>query len=160
MKKFISAVIAFIIVFSFTSCGNDTRKYKIYYKNADGDSLVVEEHKTDALTDSDDKEVITYLIEEMAKSPQTEGYINALPGGIKLLGASIRGKTATVNLSKEYYRNKDVDELLARIAIVNTLSEIDGIENVTIKVEGQPLVSTTTGTEISTIRPCRCPGLF
>lgn len=150
-KKFISALIVFILVLSFSSCGDDTRKYVIYYKNADGNSLVAEEHKTDALSDSDDKAIITYLVEEMTKIPQTEGIINSLPSGTKLLGASIRGTTATVNLSKEYYQNKDVDELLARIAIVNTLSEIEGIENVIIKVDSKALVSTTTGEEIGKI---------
>ena len=143
---FLAAVIAVL-----SGCGGNSQKFNIYYKNADGDALVKEEHSTDGLVGAGRVEIIEYLIGELSKSPSTDGLINVLPGGTQLLNVSLVGRTATVDLSKEYYMNDDVDELLARFAIINTLGEVEGVDNVEILIEGEKLISTTSGAEIGRI---------
>lgn len=153
MKKgirIIAALLAALALSGLGGCGGNVRKFNIYYKNADGDALVKEEHKAAGQL-SDRSEIIEFLIGELSKSPKTEGLINVLPAGTKLLKVSLLGRTATVDISKEYYLNDDVDELLARFAIVNTLGEVDGVDNVEILIEGEPLVSTTSGAVIGRI---------
>lgn len=149
--KRITAILLAAAIGILGGCGDNEQKFNIYYKNADGDALVKEEHHTDSLSGAGRAEIIEYLIGELSKSPSTDGLINVLPGGTQLLKVSIIGRTATVNLSKEYYMNKDVDELLARFAIINTLGEVEGIDSVEILIEGGPLISTTSGAKIGRI---------
>ncbi len=149
-NKFRAAAAVLLALIALAGCGKKSQVFSVYYKNADGDSLVMEEHKTSDLPGDRDK-TVEYLIGELSKSPRTEGLINVLPDGTRLLGVSFLGRTATVNLSKEYYQNTDVDELLARYAIVSTLGEIDGVDNVSILIEGEPLVSATSGAEVGRI---------
>ncbi len=151
MKRIISIFVFAVLLLSLQGCGDSDSEYRVYYKTAAGDRLMAESRrlKTDeALTG---EETVALLIEQLSAGPEAEGGINALPDGTRLLGAKLSGETAIVDLSKEYYNNRDVDELLARLAIVNTLCGVDGIEGVRIKVEGKPLVSTTTGAEIGVI---------
>lgn len=148
MKKIISFLTIVMLIFSLSACVSDSVSYTVYYKNADGDTLIGEKRKMENGKDASKEEVIAFLIEQLSKSPKTDGGINVLPDGTALLDAKISGETAYVNISDKYYLNKDVDELLSRVAIVNTLCGIEGIENVEIKIEGKALVSTTTGAEI------------
>ncbi len=157
MKRALSylliAALAFIVpIFSFSACDSDSASYTVYYKNADGDKLLSEKRKMENGKTATKEETVEFLIDELTKSPKTDGGINVLPNGTILLDVTITGKTATVNISDDYYLNRDVDELLARVAIVNTLCGIDGISNVRIKIEGKALVSTMTGTEIGLLR--------
>lgn len=151
MRKSFRITAVLLAVLCLCSCGSEKKAFNIYYKNADGDALVKEEHKTAALNGADRADTVEYLIGELSKSPKTEGLINVLPDGTKLLDVSFLGRTATVDLSEEYYQNTDVDEMLARYAIVNTLGEVDGVDNVEILIDGEPLVSSTSGAEIGRI---------
>ena len=151
MKRFIAIAVILSLTLAFAACGGGENRFKIYYKNAEGDALMSEEHKADIPRSSDKAQIVEYLIGELSKSPKTEGLINVLPDGTQLLSVKMQGRTAVVDLSKEYYQNRDVDELLARMAIVNTLCDISGISSVEILIEGDTLISTTTGAEIGRI---------
>lgn len=144
--KVFSVLLALVLL---SSCGDESVRYTVYQKNADGDSLIPE--KCALAPDATCDEVITALIGALASTPKTEGAVSALPSGTELLGVSIAGRTATVNLSDKYYENEGVDELLSRLAVVNTLCGIDSIDRVRIKVKDEPLVSATTGAEIGII---------
>ncbi len=150
-KKFTALLFVLLITAAVCGCGEGESQYNIYYKNADGTSLVKETHKTDLPEDADKTEIIAYLIGELSQSPDTEGVINTLPDGTELIKAEMRKKTAVVDLSEKYYRNQGVEELLARYSIISTLCEVDGIESVEILVEGEPLISTTSGGEIGVV---------
>lgn len=150
MKRFISLFLILLLVLSLSACGGEG--YTIYFKNADGNRLLSEERKIKEAEGASEEELVSILIKQLTKIPKTEGGLNALPEGTKLLSVNISGSIAIVDVSGQYYMNKDVDELLSRMAIVNTLCGIDGVDSVRIKVDGKPLVSSTTGTEIGVIR--------
>ena len=57
-----------------------------------------------------------------------------------------------MNISEHYLDKKGTDELLLRLALVNTLCSIDGIDAIVIQVEGVNLVG-ADGKEIPPIRP-------
>ncbi len=151
MKRIFALLAVIALALSFAACGGDSESYTVYYKNSDGDRLIGEKAKMENGKKASAEEIIKFLVGKLSESPKSDGGINVLPDGTKLLEVKMQGKTAVVDISDEYYLNKDVDELLARVAIVNTLCEVDGIERVLIKIEGAPLVSTTTGAEIGAI---------
>ncbi len=144
MRKYFLLTLLLIIVAVITACG-EKDSFDIYYKNVAGDELVKEIHKSDSLNGADSEEIIEYLVGELSSSPRTDGLINVLPEKCGLNSVSIKGSIVTIDLSDEYYENKGVDELLARVAIVNTLTQVSGVESVRILVGGKPLTSTTTG---------------
>lgn len=151
MKKILKFLPFLLVLITFSACKNEGKGYTVYFKNADGNRLFSEERIMEDGEDASKAEIVGFLINELTKSPNTEGGMNALPDKTKLLSTKIRGKTAVLDLSRDYYKNRDVDELLARLAIVNTVCAVDGIENVRINIEGKALVSTTTGAEIGLI---------
>ncbi len=150
MKRLLSIILLAAMALSFAACGEDGTAYTVYHKNADGDRLIPETRRIDE--GAGVEETIAALIGFLSDSPKTEGALNVLPTDVKLLGVSVENGTATVNLSDAYYGNKGVDELLSRVAIANTLCGIDGVDEVLIKVDGRPLVSSTTGTQVGPIR--------
>ncbi len=148
MKRLL-AIILTAASLCLAACGKDGTAYTVYHKNADGDRLIPETRRIDE--GATVEETIASLIGFLSASPKTEGALNVLPTDVKLLGASVENGTATVNLSDAYYGNKGVDELLSRVAIANTLCGIDGVDEVLIKIDGKPLVSSTTGAQIGPI---------
>lgn len=132
-----------------SACDDTGVNYTVYHKNAGGDRLIPETQKINE--GASKEETISFLLNCLASAPKTEGAVSVLPEGTELLGVSISGKTAVLDLSSEYYNNTGVDELLSRMAIVNTVCGIDGVDSVRIRVGGSPLVSTITGHEIGII---------
>ncbi len=151
MKKNLMLIPFFLALLFLTACGGEGESYKVFFKTADGDRLLSEDRVMANASEASEKEKVEFLVTELTKSPKTDGGINVLPDAVKVNSVKISGSTAIIDISGEYYNNDDVDELLARIAIVDTLCEIEGIDGVRIKVDGVPLVSTTTGAEIGII---------
>lgn len=77
-------------------------------------------------------------------SGMDEGVIACMPEGVQagdLLGVAVRGGVAIVNMSANFYRAcqiLDVEKERALVySVVNTLCEMDGIDEVTILIEGE-----------------------
>lgn len=151
MKKRLIMLIGALmfILLLFSACDDGGVSYTVYHRNPGGDRLIPETQKM--AEGATVEETVSFLMGCLASPPKTEGSVRALPEGTELLGLSITGKTAVLDLSSEYYDNEGVDELLSRMAIVNTLCGVDGIDSVRIRVGGSPLVSTITGEEIGAI---------
>ncbi len=84
------------------------------------------------------------LLREMMKPPETATLTNALPIGTTdadVLGLKIDGDTALINLSESFAQAcrdlSDVEERNLVYCIVNTLTEIDGVNRVRFFVNGQ-----------------------
>ena len=74
------------------------------------------------------------------KKPTNEiEYTQAIPEQVKLLDCALKGSILEINFSEEYYEVKSLDEKLMRAAIVQSLLQIDGIDAVSVRVEGEPL---------------------
>ena len=77
---------------------------------------------------------------EGMKKPTNEiEYTQAIPEQVKLLDCALKGSILEINFSEEYYEVKSLDEKLMRAAIVQSLLQIDGIDAVSVRVEGEPL---------------------
>lgn len=79
------------------------------------------------------------VIDEMKKPTNEIEYTQAIPEQVKLLDCALKGSILEINFSEEYYEVKSLDEKLMRAAIVQSLLQIDGIDAVSVRVEGEPL---------------------
>ncbi len=152
MKKTILAVVITVMFcLIFSGCGpkltyktdstgaddvfEGMKEATLYFPNEDNSALASEKRKL-AIEDNDKVKV---TVEALIKGPTTKGLKKSIPDGTKLLSARVEDGTAVVDFSKEYTSEKSIPELIERVSLVNTLTEIDGIEKVKILVEGKDL---------------------
>lgn len=150
MKKFTSIlIVAVLLIGLFAACGKKGDSYKVYFKDKQENKLSSEERFVERNLNA--KSIAKLLIAEMVKGPQNERNERLFPDETKLLSIAVKNEVATLNFSKHYSALKDVDALLLRFSVVNTLCGIDGIKGVVIQVEGKGEISDVTGKEIGVL---------
>lgn len=73
-----------------------------------------------------------------------EEALNLMPAGAQLLGVSLKGPVAEIDLSREFRDNLPAGEqatYLLVYSLVNSLCELDEVTEVQLLIEGQPLRS-------------------
>ncbi len=113
------------------------KKVALYFSNKDNTALVKEIRSIEI----SEMAILRATVEALIEGPQKEELRNTLPEGVSILGIKRDGKTVIVDFSKEYKEKENgISEELKRISVVNTLTEISGIEKVKIMVEGHELL--------------------
>ena len=86
------------------------------------------------------QEIISYLTQDSTyKDVLPNGFKGVLPVGTKVLGIDLRDGNLKVNFSKELLEIDANEEMHMIEALTFSLTEIDGIESITILVEGEIL---------------------
>ena len=91
------------------------------------------------------EEMVEYVISTIKDIPVNENYNNVIPKNVEFKSHLLKDNALVLNLSGEYNDLKSGEELLARAALVWTFTEIDGVDSVEIKVNGNPLMKTNGG---------------
>ncbi len=81
------------------------------------------------------EEVLVYL----STAPNKLEYQVPLSQGITVLTANLTNRSLVLNLSKDYKQLSKVMEILTRASLVKSITQIDGIDSVTIHIDGEPL---------------------
>lgn len=79
------------------------------------------------------------------------GFRSIIPSGTSILDVNLDSKTLTIDFSKELLEVNEKDENKMIESIIYTLTSIDGIDNVIIKVEGKVLENLPSGAKLPTI---------
>ena len=80
----------------------------------------------------------------MLSGPKSKENKRVIREGTKLLSTSVDSSgRATVNLSREFYNESNIYDILSASSIIKSLCSIKGINSVIILVENMPLVSPT-----------------
>ncbi len=109
----------------------------VYYINSDTKGLTNENYH---LISTDLSEQINELLYMLKLNPENLTYKSVLPGDVKADYTLDNDGSLTVNFDSTYNNLKGVDEILARAAIVMTLTQLKAIEYVQINVNGNPLI--------------------
>ena len=110
--------------------------YEIYYSNKDATNLVGEQS---TFLETDTTELVRQMLEKIYTQPKNVEIIPVIREEM-LLDFALVEKQVTINMSTAY---KDLDtalEVLARAAIVSTLTQLQGVDFVSITVQGEPLL--------------------
>ena len=94
------------------------------------------------LTIGQNRQLVEYVIDELVRGPQNDNLRETLPKGTKILSIEVKKNICIVNLSKEFLLNRPetaAGERVAIYSIVNSITEITGIEAVQILVEGEKI---------------------
>ena len=139
-RKGIAVLLILILSLAVTACGDrygvkEGESY-IYCMNTDKTGLVKVAAKISGNSAIKKAESV---IDEMKKPTNEIEYTQAIPEQVKLLDCALKGSILEIDFSEEYYEVKSLDEKLMRAAIVQSLLQIDGIDAVSVRVEGEPL---------------------
>jgi len=120
---------------STTAIGK-TIKVTLYFATEDNSALKKEEREIQVIDGAILKACILALID----GPKTQGLRQTIPAGTEIRGISTKEGVATVDFSKEFQKTNGLEEVVARLSVVNTLAEINGIEKVRLRIEGAEMI--------------------
>lgn len=109
-------------------------EYEVYFLTQDGFHLETEARETTSETPED----LARELLKIMQNPSEHGHNCAFGSGVSLLNLRIKEGTLNVHFSKEYNSLKSTREILARAAIVRTLTAIEGVDSVLFYVEESP----------------------
>ncbi len=117
------------------------KKYFAVYRVDKNNDVLVREIYEQPKTDNID--LLQVSMETLIKtSPQKDGLINLFPERLKILNVKKIGSLVQVDFSKDLLQKKvggSMNEILLVGSIVNTLTELPGVDSVQILVEGKKI---------------------
>ncbi|MFY9569086.1 MAG: GerMN domain-containing protein [Acetivibrionales bacterium] len=128
----------------------DTKMVKVtlYFPTIDNSALKKVEKEIPVA----DKAILKACLTALAEGPGEPALRKPIPEGTELLGISIKDRTAIVDLSGEFPGSSGLDEVTSRLSIVNTLTEIAGVDKVRLRIEGKDMIG-PGGKPLGDMRP-------
>ena len=108
----------------------------LYFANSESTDLIAVNFDVE---DAEQKSLPGIVMQELLKGPSDEGLKPSVRTGTRLLSIHVDQRLATVDLSREFYHEESILDVLALSAVVKTLTSIKGIDRVMLMVEGEPL---------------------
>lgn len=142
MKKVLFSL-ALLLLLAMAGCGegNEKNEYKVYYKDREGFKLVEKDYSSNT---EDASILVRELMEAMNKPPKTDDYKVIKSDNVELLDYSIKNKVAFLYFNSGYEQMDAVSKILFRTAIVKSLTQIEGIDYVSI-YQGGELIKYSNG---------------
>ncbi len=128
-----------ILAISFSSCGQketEGTRVAMSYINFQGTRIV---EQPAYLIGKGVQEQLEEVLTLLSTHPQKLDYQVPLSQGITVLTTNITNGSLVLNLSEEYKQLDSVTEILTRASLVKSLTQIQGIDQVVIHINGEPL---------------------
>ena len=107
---------------------------KLYFANANGTGLVEESREVHYSTNISVEKLI---VEQLIEGPKKAGRKATIPAETKIISVTVAEGVCYVNLDASFYnQNAEIKEEVVLYSIVNSLSELQGINKVQIAVNG------------------------
>jgi germination protein M len=107
--------------------------------SAGGDAIAEYASGIEADAGEDVEQLARTLTETLLQTPEDPTLSSPFPGGTQLLGLRVSGKQAQVDLSSQYARLSGVELSLADYCLTLTLTQLDGVNAVSITANGRAL---------------------
>lgn len=114
-------------------------RYSIYYLNRDETKITEFAYYTET---KEPMMVLGELLQVLAQSPQKVGYHETISNFL-VTAFSITGDVIQISVNEDYQNLSPTTEVLTRAAIVRTLTQIEGISAVSMKLEDEELTDYT-----------------
>ena len=147
VKKILMGLIL-LLVFAGTGCRNkeeaNTSTYEIYYLDRNENHISTISYETD--TPKEDKQALALELLEQLATQTKKIECKPVISGFSVKDCIVHESQINLNFSIEYEMMEPAKEVLVRAAIVKTLTQMDGIELITIQVEGRNLLDAVGNT--------------
>lgn len=115
--------------------------FRIYYLNNSMTSLSPRDYGTDT---ADAEELVPELMGQFLNVPNDADCQPAIPGTVGYLGCHLENRVLYLYFDAAYSNRANMDpirEILSRAALTKTLTQIDGVDYISIYVAEQPLLN-------------------
>ncbi len=141
MKELKTVFLSLCVLLLLTGCSSKEQQvegnaYQIYYVNKEQTKVICNEYVT---AEEDTAVVLEELLTQLGAVPEKLEYNAPLAGKFSLLSYSVESGTLTLSFDDYYREQSAIEEVLTRAAIVRTLTQIDGIDYVTMQVRKEPV---------------------
>lgn len=152
---------------SITACGNtdagsdtalEETELRLFYLNQEGTSITAKtytpyEGAEDSAKDVSQMETEDYISDMLRQlSESDEVQYQAPLRDIEILSRNLVDGNVTIDLSEEYDKLENIEQILVRAALVETLCQLDDVDSVTLLLEGEPLLD-ASGNEVGAMEP-------
>ena len=140
-KKWILLCLVLMILLAAVSCGNEEQtdegmKYNIYVLNKEETRIHPKEYMAQG---TEQEALIEELLTQLTETPEKLDYRAPLSGNFELLGYTLEEKQLVLNFDEQYKGLSPTTEVLARAAVVRTMTQIKGIDYVSFQVRSAPV---------------------
>lgn len=146
-------LLVFLLLFFVTGCGEKETsaegkdRYSIYYLNREETKIAEFAYYTDT---KEPIKVLGELLQVLAQTPQKVGYHETISNFL-VTAFSINDDVVQISVDEDYKDLSPTTEVLTRAAIVRTLTQIDGISYVSMKM-GEKDLTDHTGAVINAMK--------
>ena len=139
MKRMVFFLLFVLSVTLFAGCEQKEEMdgYYIEYLNKDKNGIVKLSYETDT---EDTLTLVEEFLVMLQSDPKQVSCCKSIPSNVEVIDYSLDGTMLTLWFDKNYYEMSNVEELLCRVAIVRTMTQIPEINCVTFYVNGEPLM--------------------
>lgn len=110
----------------------------LYYANTEGTDLISVKYD---VSEKNSLDLPEFVMNKLIEGPIDQEMSRTVRAGTRLLSVTTDKSLAKVDLSKEFYHEESIYDVLAVASIVKSLCSIQSIDQVSITIEGQPLLT-------------------
>lgn len=110
----------------------------LYYQNTNGTGLTMVEY---TIKEEKAEDAIAAMLKKLAKNPGSVGMTSVIPKDVKVENTALENGVLHLYMNPFYAQLDEVQEVLLRAALVQSLIQIDGVDAVDIYVDNKPLTT-------------------
>jgi germination protein M len=130
------------IEFNPNGQGMQSREVTLYFADDQAINVVAEKRNINIEENASKDKLIKALIEEMIKGPENTDLYPTIPSEARVNSVVVVGERATIDFSEEMFTKHSkgaAGEDMTLTSIANTVTELEGITEVVLTLNGQPL---------------------
>lgn len=141
MKRMTALLLALLVLAGLAGCGQKERQPQtmIYYPVLPSEDYDTPAIRAELWADAPEPLTVDALVERMTLPPSEEGLSPGFPEGVTLRDWWLEDGVLTLNFSEAYNELTGISLTLANYCAVLTCTQIEGVKQVAITVEGERL---------------------
>lgn len=151
-KRVVLSAFLFLLLGVIAACGKSSeqvgQQLQVFYLNKEETEIISMPYEG-VHTPKEREDLVRELLNALESQPKEPGLQSAIRGFI-VKDCIVRESQVTLNFSKEYEMQHFTREVLARAAIVKTLTQLDFVQLVLFQVEGKNLAD-SLGEEVGVL---------
>lgn len=142
LKRFVAVLLSLLTVILCAGCGkknmigDNEAGYVVYYLNAAGNQLVASEYETETV---EKEALVREFLTKLNTVPGELDCQTAMPGQVEKMNYRLEENVLHLYMDANYALMNSVQEILCRAALTKTLTQIEGVDYLTIYCGDQPI---------------------
>lgn len=138
-RQKITVIIGVLMLVLLSGCQSKEEKEGkgpfLYYVNMEGTALEKESYE---IKEDTHEKAVNKMLEKLAETPETIEVKAPIPPEVKIKKVEVKADEVHIHMNEKYLELEEVEEILCRASIVQSLTQIDGIEKVAFYIGEEP----------------------